>query len=103
MLAIARAIRTITTVVVAVIVVGIVLWVLSANEHNALVGDVHRAARWLVGPFQNVFSVKGAKLDLGINWGVAALIYAVAGGFLASLVARVSIGRRRVGRRGAVA
>jgi hypothetical protein len=98
MLAIARAIRTVTTIVVLVIVVGIVLWVLSANQHNAIVGDVHSAARWLVGPFGNVFSVKGAKLDLGINWGVAAVVYAAAGSFLAGLAARASFGRRRFGR-----
>jgi hypothetical protein len=98
MLAIARAIRTATIVVVLVIVVGIVLWVLSANEHNAIVGDIHSAAHWLVGPFNNVFSVKGAKLDLGINWGLAAAVYAVLGSFLSRLVARVSFGGRRFGR-----
>ena len=88
MLAVARLIRTVTGLVVLVVVVGIVLWDLSANPHNAVVRDLHDAAKWLVGPFQNVFSVKGAKLDLTLNWGLAALVYLIVGGFLSRAAAR---------------
>lgn len=98
MLAVARLIRSVTGVVVALIVVGILLWVLSANPHNVVVSDIHDAGRWLVGPFHNVFSVKGGKLHLGLNWGLAALVYAVVGGFLASLAARGALGGRGYGR-----
>ncbi len=87
-MAIARLIRTATGVVVAVIVIAIILWLVSANPHNVIVSDIHDAGAWLTGPFHNIFSVKGAKLDLALNWGLAALIYAVVGGFLASLLAR---------------
>lgn len=103
MLAVARLIRAVTAAVVLVIVVGIALWVLSANGRNAIVGDIHDVAKWLVGPFGNVFSIKGAKLDLGVNWGVAAVVYAIVGSFLAGLAGRLSFPRRGVGRRRAVA
>jgi hypothetical protein len=98
MFAVAHLIRAVTGLVVLVIVVGILLFVLSANPHNAIVSDIHDAAKWLVGPFQNVFSVKGAKLDLALNWGLAALIYAVVGGFLAGVVARGAPRARGYGR-----
>lgn len=94
MLMLARLIRIVTGIVVAVIVVGILLWVLSANPHNTIVSDIHDAAKWLVGPFQNVFSVKGAKLDLALNWGLAAVVYLVVGGVLSALAAR-SVARGR--------
>lgn len=99
MLLVARLIRTVTLVVVVVIVAGIILKVLSANPHNTIVSDVHDAGQWLVSPFHNVFSVKGAKLDLALNWGLAAVIYFVVGNLLASLLARATFGGRfgRVG------
>jgi len=98
MLAVARLIRTVTWLVVAVIVAGILLWVLSANPDNTIVSDVHDAANWLVTPFHGLFSVKGAKLHLAVNWGVAAVVYAIVGSLLASIVARATLHRRGYGR-----
>ena len=99
MLAVARLIRAVTGLVVLVIVVGILLFVLSANPHNTIVSDIHDAANWLVTPFHGLFSIKGAKLHVAVNWGVAAVVYAIVGGLLASLVARAGLGGRRFGRR----
>ena len=89
-MAVARLIRTIAIAVALVIVVGIILRVVSANPHNVIVSDIHDAANWLVGPFHNVFSVKDAKLELGLNWGLAALVYLAIGSLLAGLLARTS-------------
>ena len=100
MLAIARLIRALTGIVVLVIAVAIVLWVLSANPHNAVVSDIHDAGAWLVGPFKNLFSIKGAKLHLAVNWGIAAVVYLIVGGFLARLIARSGFAGRRYGRVG---
>jgi hypothetical protein len=94
----ARLIRTVGGLVALVIVLGILLFVLSANPYNAIVSDIHDAANWLVGPFRNVFSVKDAKLNLALNWGLAALVYLLVGGLLASLAVRSVAGGRRFGR-----
>lgn len=73
-----------------VIVVGGVLFLLSANPSNAIVRDIHDAASWLVGPFKNLFSFSGhPKATLAVNWGLAAIVYLVVGGFIASLIARM--------------
>jgi hypothetical protein len=92
-MAIARIIRTLTLVAVALIVAGIILRVLSANPHNVIVSDIHDAGQWLVTPFHNVFSVKGAKLNMALNWGLAAVVYFVVGELLARLAARATLHR----------
>ena len=97
-MALARAIRAVLGIVIAIIVLAVVLRLLDANPGNAIVSDIHDAGAWLVGPFSNVFSVKGPKLHMALNWGLAALIYAVVGGFIASFVARgAGAGFRRRG------
>ena len=84
----ARAIRLVVGIVVAIIVLGIILRLVDANSSNQIVSGIHDAGSSLVGPFGNVFSVKGPKLNLALNWGLAALVYAVVGGFIASFAAR---------------
>jgi hypothetical protein len=98
MLAIARVIRTATWLAVLLIAVGILLFVLSANAHNTIVSDIHDAAGWLTTPFHGLFSVKGPKVHLAVNWGVAAIVYLIVGHFLASLAARALPRGRSYGR-----
>jgi hypothetical protein len=88
MFTIARLIRLITTIVVIVIVAGILLRVLGANMTNSIVKDIHDAAKFLAGPFDNMFSISNPKVSIAVNWGLAALVYAIVGGFIASLFAR---------------
>jgi hypothetical protein len=80
----------VATVVVLVIVAGIVLRIAGANPANSFVSDIHKAGRWLVGPFKNVFTVHSAKEAIALNWGLAALVYLIVGHALASMLARVS-------------
>jgi hypothetical protein len=98
MLAIARVIRTATWLAVLLVALGILLFVLSANSHNTIVSDIHDAASWLTTPFHGLFGIKGSKLHLAVNWGVAAVVYAVVGSFLASLAARAIPRGRSYGR-----
>jgi hypothetical protein len=89
-MAVARLIRLMAALVVAVIVAAILLRLTSANPHNAVVSHVHDAARTLVGPFSNVFSLRDPQAALAVNWGLAALVYLLAGHALARLIARTS-------------
>jgi hypothetical protein len=75
---------------VLVIVVAIVLRVVGANPGNSVVSDIHDAGRTLVGPFKSMFTIKNAKADLAVNWGVAAIVYLIVGGVLAGLIARAA-------------
>ena len=83
----ARIVSLITAIVVGIIVVGIVLVLLKANTSNQIVSFFHDTAKTLVGPFKDVFSVKGRK-GTAINWGLAAIVYAIVGGLIARLLRR---------------
>ena len=91
MLLLARLVRLITAIVVAIIVAGILLVVLEANMSNSIVSNVNDAAKWLVGPFENVFSLSNPKTEVAVNWGLAAVVYSIVGGVIASLLARVGL------------
>src|SRR3954453_21052753 len=94
MLLLARVIKLITGLVVAVIVVGIVLHLLDANAGNAFVSAVYDVAGWLASPFDNVFKLSDPKAHIGVNWGLAAVIYAVIGAVIATLLVRVGAAGR---------
>ena len=84
----ARLISLAAGLVAAVIVVGIALVVLGANHSNELVKHVLDAARFLVGPFKNVFSLHSHKAKIGVNWGLAAVVYLFVGNLIARLLRR---------------
>lgn len=81
----ARLVMLVAWLVVAVIVAGILLVVLEANPTNGVVEAVTDAARWLAGPFKDLFTIENAKTAVAVNWGLAALVYLV----VASLIARL--------------
>ncbi len=94
MFLLARIVRLVTAAVVAVIVIGIVLHLLEANAGNAIVSVVYDVAGWLVSPFKGVFSPDGEKARIAVNWGLAAVVYAMIGGLLARLLAGMGGGIR---------
>jgi len=98
MLLLARIVRLIGSLVVGLIVIGILLVVLGANESNSIVSTLLDGARWLVGPFKNVFHLSNAKANTAVNWGLAAVVYAVVAGVIVRLLASAGGGfayRRR--------
>jgi hypothetical protein len=93
----ARIVLMATRIAAGIIVAGILLYVLGANDSNSVVQAVMDAGRWLVGPFDGLFSLSGAKTEIAVNWGIAAVVWLVAGGLVARLLASAStVGRRRV-------
>jgi hypothetical protein len=85
---VARAVRLVTAVVVGLLVVAIVLVLLEANRDNAIVEALLDAGAWLAEPFDNVFSMDSRKERVAVNYGLAALVYAIAGGLVARLLRR---------------
>ncbi len=90
LIAIARLIRVVAAAVAAVIVAAIVLRLLGANPANTIVKDLHDAGQTLAGPFKNLFSIMNGKTAMTVNWGLAAIVYLIVGGFLASMIGRAS-------------
>jgi hypothetical protein len=85
---VARLVRLAVSIVVGLIVVGIVLVLLEANRDNAIVDWLLGAGEFLVEPFDNVFDMDSRKAMVGVNWGLAALVYAAAGALVVRLLRR---------------
>jgi hypothetical protein len=84
---VARAIAILVGVLVALIVLGILLFVLEANPDNAIVAAITDAAKALVWPFQELFTLKDQKAEVAVNWGIAAFVYLIVGQVVARLIA----------------
>jgi hypothetical protein len=85
---VARIVSLITSIVVALIVLAIVLVLLEASRGNGIVDALVSAGDWLSSPFHGIFSLDSHKATVAVNWGLAALVYAVIGGFIARLLRR---------------
>ena len=85
---IARIVSLITAVVVGLLVIAILLVVLEANRDNAIVDWLVGAGDFLAGPFDNFFQPDGRKAEVAVNWGLAAVVYAIVGGLIVRLFRR---------------
>src|SRR4051794_34591332 len=85
---VARIVSLITSVVVGLIVVSIVLVLLEASRRNGIVDALVSAGDWLSTPFHGIFSMDSHKATVAVNWGLAAVVYGLVGGFIARLLRR---------------
>lgn len=94
--AVARLILLAAWIVAGIIVAGILLVVFNANQGNDIVSAIHDAARWLVGPFDGMFTLDSSKATIAVNWGIAALVYLIVAAILARVIGVVGLaGARR--------
>ena len=91
MYTLARVVRLATTVAVAIVVAGILIHVLGANTSNGIISAINDAAKWLVQPFDNVFHLNSHKATIALNWGIAAVVYAIVGGVISRALARSAV------------
>jgi hypothetical protein len=84
----ARFVILATTAVALVLLLGIVLVVLEANRSNELVQLVRDAAGFLAGPFDGLFTLERQKVEVAVNWGIAAVVWYTAGRLIARLLVR---------------
>jgi hypothetical protein len=85
---IARAVMVVATVVALILVAGILLVVLAANRSNGLVQAVHDAAQFLAGPFDGLFNLTRHKVEIAVNWGIAAIVWYALGRLIVRLLLR---------------
>ena len=83
----ARILIGIARLVAAALVLGIVLVVLEANRSNEVVEAALDVARFLAGPFRDVFDLSDRKIEVAVNYGLAAVVYVA----VASVIARVLV------------
>jgi hypothetical protein len=85
---VARIVSLITSIIVGLIVLAIVLVLLEASRKNGIVDWLVGAGDWLSQPFHQIFSLDSNKATVAVNWGLAALVYGLIGGFIARLLRR---------------
>ena len=97
MAAVAQAVRLLGILIVVVIGVGIALVVLDAKESGQLVGPWLDVCRFLTEPFDRLVDLERGRerLQIAINWGIAALLYLAAAVLVAKLLIRLSRPRAR--------
>ncbi|MER5812858.1 hypothetical protein ABT143_32535 [Streptomyces sp. NPDC002033] len=85
---VARAIALVADVAAFLIVLWIALWLLDANQGNALVSFVHDAADWLAGWSYDLFTFDHDWVQVVVGYGLAAVVYLLVGHAVAGRLAR---------------
>ena len=70
-----------------VIALAITIVLLGANPANAVVRALTAVARFLVGPFEGLFTFRDPDVAIAVNWGIAAVVWYALGRLLARIVA----------------
>src|SRR4051812_30833483 len=99
MVFIARIVKLVAGVVVAVLVAGIVLHLVHANGGNGIVSSIYDADTWLASPFANIFNPSDADARIAVNWGLAALVFGLVGWIVAAVLVRAAVAGRGAWRR----
>ncbi len=92
-----RIVRAVAGVIAGILVLGIVLVVLEANERNRIVDAILDVGRFFADPFEQIFLVEDRRGEIAVNWGIAAGVYLLAGALIVALLAALA---RAVGTRG---
>ena len=87
-LTIARLVHLAAAVVALILIAGILLGVLKANPSNDIVSAVRDAARTLAGPFQGLFNLSSHRVEVAVNWGIAAVVWYALGRLVMRLLLR---------------
>jgi hypothetical protein len=86
--ALARLITAAAAVVAGIIALAIILHVLGAKTSNSVVNAIHQAGSWLSSWSHGLFAIHSGDVSMLVNWGIAAVVYLVAAGFIARMIAR---------------
>lgn len=85
----ATVVSVLTTVVVLILAVHIVFVAFEANTANGIVNWFGERAGDLSWQFKDVFQPADPKVEVAVNYGLAALVYLVAGRILVGLIRRL--------------
>jgi hypothetical protein len=86
---VARVLVALGFAVFLLLAAGIVLYIFDADPGNTLVDLVLDAAGWFGGPFEGLFDAEDDKTQVVFDWGLAAIVYAMAAVLVAAVVDRV--------------
>jgi uncharacterized integral membrane protein len=82
----ASTVMTVFAVIAGILVAGILLVLIGANQRNTLVDFILDIGRFFARPFNHLLPQHTSKQDMTVNWGIGALAYLIVGSLLARLI-----------------
>jgi hypothetical protein len=99
-LALARLVMTIASLIALLILLAIVLRDVDANAGNTIVKGIHEGANFFAGAFTGLIKFNGhPKRAITVDWGIALLVYLLVGALISRLIAGVGLRGMRFERR----
>jgi hypothetical protein len=85
----ATAVRIIAMIICVLLALHIAFVVFTANEANSIVRSVNDWADWFAWRFRDIFVPKDQRVGVLVNYGIAAVVYLIAGRIAAGLIRRI--------------
>jgi hypothetical protein len=85
----ANLVRVLAMIICVLLALHIAFVVFSANPGNSIVRTVNDWADWFAWRFRDIFVPKDERVGVLVNYGIAAVVYLVAGRVVASLIRRL--------------
>jgi hypothetical protein len=85
----AAAVRVVAMIICVLLALHIAFVVFSANDDNSIVRTVNDWADWFAWRFRDMFVPKDERVAVLVNYGIAAVVYLVAGRVVSSLIRRI--------------
>jgi hypothetical protein len=99
-LLLARLVMTLAALIALLIALAIVLRDVDANRANTIVKGLHEGANFFAGSFTGLITFSGhPKEAITVDWGIALIVYLIAGALLSSAIAGIGRGGVRFDRR----
>lgn len=85
---IASAVMIVAVIVAVILAVHILFAVFNANPHNSIVDFINHRAAQFAWHFKSLFTPKSQRIATLANYGIAAIIYVIAGRIIAGIIRR---------------
>ena len=83
------AVRVIAMIICVLLALHIAFVVFSANDDNSIVSTVNGWADWFAWRFRDMFVPKDERVAVLVNYGIAAVVYLIAGRVVSGLIRRI--------------
>jgi hypothetical protein len=85
----ATLVRIIAMIICVLLALHIAFVIFSANDGNSIVRTVNDWADWFAWRFRDMFVPKDERVGVLVNFGIAAVVYLIAGRIVAGLIRRI--------------
>jgi hypothetical protein len=85
----ATTVRVIAMIICVLLALHIAFVMFKANEANSIVRTINSWAHWFAWRFRDMFVPKDERVGVLVNYGIAAVVYLIAGRVVSGLIGRI--------------